>query len=453
MPYKHEHSARIVEPAEFQDFRRENDAFGKGVHVIYGFRSEKAPAEIQALRFDEHRFTDDAAHAWLADHDIDYLSFHPATEAPLPNPERAWLPLRLIHPAVPVMEAKGVSEVARSGEGFLTAYEEARGDPRRLGRSPHGEPWTARRNAFLARHYAQVVEHGESLWDAHGEPSRRHLALVAWAWTPDRKRWEKWLRTVKATGKTTKRSANPPAGSLVSPHALAYEDNPIGRAMRAADEARREVEAASQERAMGRHAAHTIAETNRKLTQAQAGAREYQAAHWGVAPDVVYEVEQPHLPRDQPLIEMGKLRELWISPETGRPYALTFDDNFTMLCFTRDKVQRLYIILSDEDRDGVRKILAADNRKRKLVWYGLPDIHADVGGRQSQYAIDDITVTCLGTLTDVVYLTEKKGDDVSEYKHEMGEEGGISPMLCADPEGYLFIAGGSYSVPNRGIIH
>ena len=452
MPYKHEHSARIIDPAEFQDFRRENDAFGKGVHVIYGFRSAKAPAEIQAIRFSTDRFTENQARDYLADHDIAYLSFHPATEAPLPNPERAWLPLRLIHPAVPIMEAKGVSEVARSGEGFLSAYEAAHGDPRRLGKSPHGEPWTARRNAFLARHYAQVVEHGESLWDAHGEPSRRHLALVAWAWAPDRKRWERWLRTVKDStagkGASGSRSTNPAGSDAADPH-LAYEDNPIGRAMRAADEARLDLERA-QEARMHRT---TIEETNRKLSLAQKGAHEYKMSHWGVAPDVVYEVDQPHLPRNEPVIEMGKLRELWVQPEHGRPYQLTFDDNYTMLGFTRDKVQRLYIILSDEDREGVRKILVADNKRKKLEWFGLPDVHAYVGGRQARYPIDDITVTCLGTLTDVVYLTEKRGDDVSEYKHEMGEEGGISPMLCADKDGYLFIAGGSYSVPNRGIIH
>jgi hypothetical protein len=45
--------------------------------------------------------------------------------------------------------------------------------------------WQARREAFLARHLAQAKAHHEPLLDANGEPTRRHLALIMWAYSPD----------------------------------------------------------------------------------------------------------------------------------------------------------------------------------------------------------------------------------------------------------------------------
>jgi hypothetical protein len=78
------------------------------------------------------------------------------------------------------MERKGVSEVARSKRGFLTAYREAGGHPEAL--SPE---WIARRDGFIARHMAQVIVNDEPLWlRSSGDPSRRHLALIAWAYSP-----------------------------------------------------------------------------------------------------------------------------------------------------------------------------------------------------------------------------------------------------------------------------
>ena len=81
-------------------------------------------------------------------------------------------------------KARGVSAVARSGRGFMRAYERA-GTWARL------DPWwKARRNAFVARHMAQVRLNGEKLWkrDRGGklQPSRRGLALLMWAYLPPR---------------------------------------------------------------------------------------------------------------------------------------------------------------------------------------------------------------------------------------------------------------------------
>lgn len=90
----------------------------------------------------------------------------------------AYLPLQLIEAYVPVARSLGVSEVARSRIGFLAQYRRARGDPNRL-----SDYWADRRDAFVARHMAQVRARGEPLW-RDGVPTRRHLALIMWAYSP-----------------------------------------------------------------------------------------------------------------------------------------------------------------------------------------------------------------------------------------------------------------------------
>jgi len=75
--------------------------------------------------------------------------------------------------------ALGVSLVARSQSGFLPAFKRAGGDLSRM--TPQ---WRAKRDAFISRHMAQVEARGEPLFDAHGEPTRRHLALIMWAYSP-----------------------------------------------------------------------------------------------------------------------------------------------------------------------------------------------------------------------------------------------------------------------------
>ena len=89
-----------------------------------------------------------------------------------------FLPLGKIDRYIPEMERRHVSEVARSKRGFLTAYQEAGGHSRAL--SPE---WIARRDGFIARHMAQVIANDEPLM-VDGKPTRRHLALIAWAYSP-----------------------------------------------------------------------------------------------------------------------------------------------------------------------------------------------------------------------------------------------------------------------------
>jgi hypothetical protein len=91
-----------------------------------------------------------------------------------------FLPLDVVKRYEPLARSLGVSEVARSHRGFLTAYKKARGNPSRLPLE-----WHAKRRAFIARHMAQARMNHESLFSKDGsQPSRRGLALIMWAYFP-----------------------------------------------------------------------------------------------------------------------------------------------------------------------------------------------------------------------------------------------------------------------------
>lgn len=95
--------------------------------------------------------------------------------------EPRWLSLEIVQTWEPLAEAIDVSRVARSPRGFLSAYRRARGRRSRL--SPE---WRARRAAFVSRHVAQAQARGERWWTPEGMPTRRHLALIMWAFSPTR---------------------------------------------------------------------------------------------------------------------------------------------------------------------------------------------------------------------------------------------------------------------------
>jgi hypothetical protein len=102
--------------------------------------------------------------------------------------EAPWLRLDVIELLEPLAKELGVSEVARSKKGFMGAYRKAGGDPDRL-----SDWWIDRRNNFNARHMAQVKKRGEALWK-DGYPTRRHLALIMWAYSPTPAKLAAFLR-------------------------------------------------------------------------------------------------------------------------------------------------------------------------------------------------------------------------------------------------------------------
>ena len=77
-PYPNEHAARLVDPGQFDRFRRKNNDFAQGIDSIYGIKGDD-PVRLQALRFDAARFTVSEAKKWLSDHDYTPISFEPAT--------------------------------------------------------------------------------------------------------------------------------------------------------------------------------------------------------------------------------------------------------------------------------------------------------------------------------------------------------------------------------------
>lgn len=109
--------------------------------------------------------------------------------------EPPWLTLPVVLLVSDEAVRRGVSVVATSPGGFVEAYTKASGSPGRLERRfhPSGENWRQRRNNFVARHMAQVQARRERLWDTNGNPTRRHLALAVWAYSPAPGKLVSWL--------------------------------------------------------------------------------------------------------------------------------------------------------------------------------------------------------------------------------------------------------------------
>ena len=101
--------------------------------------------------------------------------------------------------AEPAAAARGVSKVARSPRGFVRAYEEAGGLLGSMGlESTTHQPWAERRAGFIRRHRAQGRDEGWWESSARGErPTRRHLALMQWAYTPTPKKTRAWLQQLR----------------------------------------------------------------------------------------------------------------------------------------------------------------------------------------------------------------------------------------------------------------
>lgn len=81
------------------------------------------------------------------------------------------LSLKTINKYEGEMKRLGVSKVARSSRGFLSAYKRA-GSPSKL-----SEEWKQKRRNFIKRHMAQYKK---------GQV-RRRLALIAWGYDPERR--------------------------------------------------------------------------------------------------------------------------------------------------------------------------------------------------------------------------------------------------------------------------
>lgn len=88
-----------------------------------------------------------------------------------------WMPLDQVLAWEPIAAELGVSRIARSKDGFTRAYEAA-AIPEDMSLY-----WRDKRERFIARHVVQAEANGEP-WFRKGMPTRRHLALIMWGYSP-----------------------------------------------------------------------------------------------------------------------------------------------------------------------------------------------------------------------------------------------------------------------------
>lgn len=77
-PFVNEHSARIVEPSEFQQDSFKTINITIGIDAIIGRLKGETTTTIQSYRFDKDKFTVVQSKKWLRDHDITWILFEPA---------------------------------------------------------------------------------------------------------------------------------------------------------------------------------------------------------------------------------------------------------------------------------------------------------------------------------------------------------------------------------------
>ena len=94
---------------------------------------------------------------------------------------------------LPMMDSEGVSLVARGLKsstqtegGFLGAFFDRRLDAK----ATKNQSWRQRRQGFIARNWRE----GRRLYRDDGSPTRLHLALVAWAYSPDSKGLKRYAK-------------------------------------------------------------------------------------------------------------------------------------------------------------------------------------------------------------------------------------------------------------------
>ena len=96
-----------------------------------------------------------------------------------------WMTVEEVEAMLPTIEAAGVSKVARSPRGFVTAYRRIRSPLQMMIAVVPDlvtQTWAQRRDAFIAR----------ALPVYNANPShRRALALMAWAYAPPLKMIQK----------------------------------------------------------------------------------------------------------------------------------------------------------------------------------------------------------------------------------------------------------------------
>jgi hypothetical protein len=111
----------------------------------------------------------------------------------------SFLFLREIYPYLDLIYARNVSPTARGSNpdktGFFEVYQEVGGRPTLLKEIPatKNTSWFDKRNGYIRRALAGAAAYPpKTRWWKNGEPTRRHLALIVWAYSPTPKRLNKY---------------------------------------------------------------------------------------------------------------------------------------------------------------------------------------------------------------------------------------------------------------------
>lgn len=177
--------------------------------------------------------------------------------------------------------------------------------------------------------------------------------------------------------------------------------------------------------------------------------------HWGTPHDTMKRINDPRLPTH--LVECGRVVQFEIevpdnTASTGsRILNLTVpkaEQKDNHLAFDPDhRSHRLYVVMSDRMKKETQKIYQTNSYAATPLkfWAKI------AGGRHAKGDYPDIQVKPLGILYTSGYSTTKLPDGPTWYKHMMGEETGIRPILTVAEDGTLWLAGGDYTSPTPGI--
>lgn len=121
-PYPNEHAARLLDPDQFESFRRKNNDFAQGIDSIYGLNGDD-PLRLQALRFDADRFTVSEAKTWLSDHDFTPIQFEPATGGKQVDPTKPSVDVKALAKEVHRREVpQGMRVEERNDDGLTFSF-------------------------------------------------------------------------------------------------------------------------------------------------------------------------------------------------------------------------------------------------------------------------------------------------------------------------------------------
>jgi len=110
-----------------------------------------------------------------------------------------YLPLAVVLAVEPHAADVGAAPKARGPDGFVRAYEAVMGDPTKLGLTPkYPKRWDDHRADQIRQQLGAAAHWKTPMWE-HGVPTRRHLSLVMWGYSPDPADLRRWL--MRSTGR------------------------------------------------------------------------------------------------------------------------------------------------------------------------------------------------------------------------------------------------------------